>query len=213
MALTTVAYRLVNPVPFFASIVSAHPPATSFRLLIEMATPILILPLFAYYPTLHATAYAFFFSALIVTIYTDYTRMLISRFVTLFAIPVVYLASIFNLLPISLLQSIIGSVGGFVILFSIAKVFSLLRGKDGLGQGDIDLIAFIGACTGLIGVWLTLLIGSITGSCWGAAQIIWNKNQTYLSINNIALPFGPFLAFGAICTVYLLPHLSCYIAL
>lgn len=70
--------------------------------------------------------------------------------------------------------------------------------KDGLGDGDIDLIAMIGAFTGPIGCWMSLLVGSVLGIC--AAIILYVSNS--MSTDK-RIPFGPFLAFGALIWVIL----------
>lgn len=66
-------------------------------------------------------------------------------------------------------------------------------GKQGIGQGDLDLLAFIGSFIGPFGCWITLLIGSIAGSLVGIV---------YLTIGGASretrIPFGPFLALGAV---------------
>jgi len=147
-------------------------------------------------------AYFIFISALLVVIRTDLQTMLISRFTTLFLIPVPIILSLvrFNnypLLPITITQSINGIFWGYSILFLINKITWLIAKKDGLGQGDIDLLAMIGAFSGIYGVWLSLMIGSILGSIIGITLIYSGKSKLQTK-----LPFGPFLAIGAI--VYIL---------
>lgn len=122
--------------------------------------------------------------------------MLISRFVTLYCIPIVFLLSILNALPLTLFASITGALSGFALLYAIAFSFKFFTKKDGLGQGDIDLIAFIGASIGFLGWWTTLLIGSLTASLYGILVMIATRK-----IASVKLPFGPFLIFGAIVYV------------
>jgi len=65
-----------------------------------------------------------------------------------------------------------------------------------MGQGDLELLAFIGAFTGIMGSWMSLFIGSLLGSIIGIILVIANKLKVSTKI-----PFGPFLAFGAIIYV------------
>lgn len=140
--------------------------------------------------------YFFFFSALIVTIRSDFETMLISRFATLFLIPISLLLCYANLLPLEVYDSIIGILFGYLLLALIRSIFFMLTGKEGMGQGDLDLLAFIGSCAGIMGCWAALLVGSIAGSIFGISYSLITNNKQSLKI-----PFGPFLAFGAIAYI------------
>lgn len=137
--------------------------------------------------------YALFFSALIITVRTDYETMLISRFVTIFLIPLVFLYTITPYAPVSTAESVVGALFGYGLLYIIAKSFLLLTKKEGLGDGDGELLAFIGSVLGLTGCWFTLFISSITGSIIGLIYLAVAQTDADLKI-----PFGPFLACGAI---------------
>ncbi len=141
-------------------------------------------------------SYFFFFSALIVTVFTDATTLLISRYVTLYTMPVGWLASNMGLLPITPLESIGGSLIGLLILVAVRFISKKFLGKDGLGQGDIDLLCFIGAFTGPSGCWITLMTASLLGSILGIFYFILARGK-----RDILLPFGMFLGMGAILYV------------
>ena len=85
--------------------------------------------------------YGLFFSSLIVTIRTDFEKMLISRYMTWGMMPVACVLSIFKLLPITLLQSIIGAIAGFGMLWLTGTIFHAVRKTNGIGEGDLDLLA------------------------------------------------------------------------
>ena len=163
---------------------------------IEIITLIVMLALFNTIDSHYWFAYFVFFSALIVTIRSDLESMLISRFVTIFLIPAGFLFATLGILPISLSQSICGSIFGYMVLFGAAKLFSWLTSKQGMGQGDLELLAFIGAFIGPWGCWITLMLGSTIGALLGIVYITFSKQK-----NSIKIPFGPFLAFGAIIFV------------
>lgn len=164
---------------------------------IEALTVVLMLALFEYIDSAYWVAYFIFFSALIVTIRTDLQEMLISRWVTLYAIPVGWLLAFLGYLPITLTQSILGSIAGYGILLLISVAFAKIKGKEGMGQGDLELLAFIGAFVGLWGCWITLMIASTVGAFIGIVYLLYHRKK-----ESIALPFGPFLAVGAMLFVF-----------
>jgi len=141
-------------------------------------------------------AYFVFFSALLITIRTDIETMLISRYVTVFLIPLGMLFAAFGFLPINLMSSILGFILGYGSLWAASKMFYLLTGKEGIGQGDLELLAFIGSFIGAAGCWVALFLGAIIGSIIGVIYLTMSgKNK------EVRIPFGPFLAFGAILYV------------
>lgn len=165
-------------------------------LFIELISLIIFSLLFYKFSLPYLISYFLFFSALIITIRTDIETMLISRYVTLFLIPTAFMLCLFNLLPISITQSIAGCIFAYFLLTIVSKTFTFFTKKNGMGQGDIDLLAFIGSFTGIYGAWITLLIGSILGSIFGIGLLLLNKLNRSKKI-----PFGPFLASAAILYV------------
>jgi len=163
---------------------------------IEILTAIVMVALFMRVPLLYTPAYFLFFSALIVTIRTDIETFLISRFASLFLIPIGISLSLFNVLPISVLDSIIGTVVGYLFPYIFSKIFQWITDREGIGYGDFELLAFIGSFTGLAGCWMSLVIGSVIGSLYGISQFIMGRADRATKI-----PFGPFLAIGAIIFV------------
>ena len=138
------------------------------------------------------------FSALIVTIRTDLDSLLISRWVTTALIPVGFLFSFTDCLPIYPLNSLLGAAAGYLILWLIGTLFYAITQKEGIGHGDFDLLALVGSFTGLMGVWATLLLGSILGSVIGTAYLLITGTMR----RNAKLPFGLFLALGAMLYFY-----------
>lgn len=163
------------------------------------ASLVFLLPAFLYVPPVYIFPYVLFISALIVTINTDIEHMLISRYVTLFLIPLAFIFSYYNFLPISLVTSLMGAVSAYGFLFIISYIYLKITGLHGLGLGDIELLAFIGAWLGIRGWWFALCSGACVGSIIGLALAFFLKT----SLRTTKLPFGPFLACGAIAYVYL----------
>ena len=169
---------------------------------IELFTAVVMSPLLTQIPPPYFYAYFIFFSALIVTIRSDLHSMLISRYASLFLVPLGIALSAYGLLPITMVESILGAIGGFISLYMVSKLFYYFTQQEGMGQGDIDLLAFIGSFTGMYGCWISLLIGSLVGSVIGLCYMALTNQNRYIKI-----PFGPFLAIGAICFVLYKPYL------
>jgi leader peptidase (prepilin peptidase)/N-methyltransferase len=89
--------------------------------------------------------------------------------------------------------SLMGLVMGSGLLLFVAKTYELLRGREGLGMGDVKYMALIGAIVGWQGVLIVLGLASVLGSLVGIGLGMSKKEGLQL-----ALPFGPFLAFAAI---------------
>jgi leader peptidase (prepilin peptidase)/N-methyltransferase len=97
------------------------------------------------------------------------------------------------------LKGFILDVGlGPFLLFSIRTLYQILRKQEGLGLGDVKLMAGIGAFLGAGGALRTILYGSFLGSVVGIALILRKKADL-----RTALPFGPYLILGAQCDLFL----------
>ena len=148
---------------------------------IELLTTAALGALYLTVPTHYFVSYFIFFSALIVTIRSDLESMLISRFATLFLVPLGFTLSLTNQLPITVTDSLLGCVVGYFFLYITAKIFYWITGVEGMGQGDLELLAFIGSFTGLVGCWFSLMLGSIIGSMVGISYIVATKSsQSFL---------------------------------
>lgn len=152
--------------------------------------------LLIFVPLHYFFAYFIFFSALIVTIRSDFEMMLISRFVTIFLVPLGLVFAAFGLLPISLMMSMLGAMLGYGFLAFVAWLTHMIMGKEGIGQGDLELLCFIGAFIGPFGCWVSLLFGSLIGSFIGIIYLGSSMKR------DTKIPFGPFLAAGAIFYVF-----------
>ncbi len=90
----------------------------------------------------------------------------------------------------------LGVLVGGGSLWLVAWLYERMTGREGMGGGDIKLLAMIGAFLGWQGVLLSLFLGSVVGSVIGVGIMIARGADTRL-----ALPFGPFLAIGALTTL------------
>ena len=97
----------------------------------------------------------------------------------------------------SYLSAVYGILLGGGILFAIAFIYQLVTKREGMGGGDIKLLAMIGAFCGIQGVVFSLMTGSLLGVLVGLPlMLIKGEDARY------AIPFGPFLSFGALIYVF-----------
>ncbi len=96
------------------------------------------------------------------------------------------------------LDSLLGIVVGGGALYLVAVVYEKIKKQEGLGGGDVKLIAMLGAFFGWRASILILLMSSLMGSVVGLALIIaLRKSMKY------AIPFGPFLATAGVVYLFL----------
>jgi leader peptidase (prepilin peptidase)/N-methyltransferase len=145
--------------------------------------------------------YFIFFAALLVIIFIDLDTWTIPDVITLPGM-VVGLAASFLLTRITLWQSFIGLLVGGGALALVAMGYQLLRKREGMGGGDIKLLAMIGAFLGPLGVLYTLFVSSLLGSLAGIALMFRDRSG-----GGTRIPFGPFLALGAMTYVFWGPTL------
>jgi len=97
---------------------------------------------------------------------------------------------------IALTGSILGAIVGGGLLWGVAEAYLRLRGIEGMGFGDVKMMAMVGAFLGAPLALLTIMLGSLLGSIIGLLFIRFaNKTREY------ELPFGTFLSFAAIIAV------------
>lgn len=95
---------------------------------------------------------------------------------------------------LSLGEGLIGGLGPAIALWGIGEIYYRLRGREGLGFGDVKMIAMVGAFYGLQGALLTLILGSMAGSVFGLLYIAVTKKDS----RTYELPFGSFLGIAAL---------------
>ncbi len=144
-------------------------------------------------------AYFLLTTALIITIRTDSEFMLIPRICSLYLVPVGIALAAFQYMPISWPESICGALMGYITLAAIAYLYKKKTGVTGMGDGDPELLAAIGSFVGVTGVWYTLLIASLSASLYAFILIALHKAGS-----DTKIPFGPFLAVGALATIVLI---------
>lgn len=146
-------------------------------------------------PTLQFLALFLFVCALVTITFIDLEHQIIPDSISLPGIIVGLLFSFFLPNP-GWLSSIIGIAVGGGSLLLVACAYHALTGNEGMGGGDIKLLAMMGAFCGWKAVPFIIFVSSLTGSVIGVTLMLVRKKDSKL-----AIPFGPFLALGAV--VYL----------
>lgn len=147
-------------------------------------------------PTPAFLVHYLFLVCLVVITFIDLDHRIIPDVISLPGIPVFAAAAVF-LLHHPWRHAATGILLGGGSLWAVAWAYQFLTGKEGMGGGDIKLLAMIGALIGWQGVVFTILAASVTGSVTGIAVM----RRTGGSLK-LALPFGPFLALGAAAYVF-----------
>lgn len=159
--------------------------------LVEAVTALLFVAVAAVTPVgLLLVARLLFVSALIVLFAIDLEHQILPNAITLPGIVVGFTFALVG--PPGWRASLIGIVVGGGALYAVAAGYYLLRKEEGLGMGDVKMLAMIGAFLGWQHVLLTLVLASFSGAIVGVALIAVQKGTM-----KYALPFGTFLAVGA----------------
>ena len=146
-------------------------------------------------PTLAFAGYFAFAAALVVITFIDLDHQIIPDVISLPGIAVGLAFSLVSPL-VTPFDAALGVLAGGGTLLAVAWLYKTFRGQEGMGGGDIKLLAMIGAFLGWQSIFVTLFVGSVIGSIIGVVVMLYEGADTKL-----AIPFGPFLAGGAL--VYL----------
>jgi leader peptidase (prepilin peptidase)/N-methyltransferase len=124
----------------------------------------------------------------------------------------------------SLINSAAGAILGWAIIFGIALLYEAIRNAEGMGGGDVKLMALIGAFLGMKLALLVLLLAAFFGSVFGGLLVLWvwvkrvrrRRNPTEkpafgrsrawqsarLIPRHFPIPFGVFLGAAALFSAF-----------
>ena len=145
--------------------------------------------------------YFIFVASLLVIIFIDIHHQIIPDTISLPGIVIGGCGSFFCSY-LTWQESIIGILAGGGALYLIAFCYFAVTRRDGMGGGDIKLLAMIGAFLGWPSLLYVVFFSSLTGSIVGIATMIRKKESTQLKV-----PFGPFLSLGALSYLFLKPQI------
>jgi len=137
-----------------------------------------------------------FLCGLIVVSFIDLDHHIIPNVITLPGIPLGFLAGLLVGEP-PILDRLIGSLAGAGFLYLVLFYGGVLYGQEAMGEGDLNLIALVGAFLGWKAVAITILVGCLVGSIVGLGLIalgVVGRRQH--------IPFGPFLSVGAVVALF-----------
>lgn len=164
---------------------------------VEALTALISLSLFLKYgPSLQYLIAFLFASALIVITFIDLEHQIIPDVISLPGIPLFAIAAVL-VMDITVVESLIGVLIGGGVLFAIAFGYELITKREGMGGGDIKLLAMIGGFFGWKSLIFILLVSSFVGAIIGISVILF-KGQDM----KYAIPFGPFLSIAAVAYIF-----------
>ncbi len=165
--------------------------------LVEALNGTLTLLLFIKYgPTLPFLAMFVFCSSLVVITFIDLDHQIIPDCISLPGIVVGFLFAL-GLPWGGWFNSLTGILLGGGSLLLVATGYEKITGKEGMGGGDIKLLAMMGAFLGWRSVPFIIFAASLVGSVIGISAMVIKKSD-----GKLAIPFGPFLAFGAMLYIF-----------
>ena len=171
---------------------SCGAPISSVYPLVELVTPALFVMQYwqlGWQPLLLVRLV--FSCAMVVLFVVDLQHRILPNAITVSGVGVGLALSIF--MEPGWRDAVIGVVVGGGVLFGVAEVYYRLRGEEGLGMGDVKMLAMIGAFLGWRLMFVALFLGSILGSIVGIGML-----GLGLADSKYALPLGTFLAIGAV---------------
>ncbi len=161
--------------------------------LVELMTALLAAALvYKFQLSIAAAGYFLFSAALLVIIFIDIHHQIIPDVISL---PGIVLGVLFSLVSdtVSWQSSLLGLLAGGGVLYAVASFYFLLRKIDGMGGGDIKLLAMIGAWLGWQSLPFVIFASSFSGSIVGLIAMLYQKKG-----GQTRIPFGPFLSLSAL---------------
>lgn len=151
---------------------------------------------FEYGPSLHGLITFAFLCALIVISVIDLDHQIIPNIISVPGIGIGFVAALLVGQP-SWEASLAGLLLGGGLLWLVSESYYRVTGREGMGFGDVKLLAMIGAFLGWQAIPITILLASLTGTFIGVGVMIARGSDARTPI-----PFGPFLAAGAVCALF-----------
>jgi leader peptidase (prepilin peptidase)/N-methyltransferase len=225
-------------------------PISAMYPLVELATGLLFVGSYLQFGITQATVkWLFFICLIIILTVTDLRVRLLPDVITWpgFAAGVVLSAFVppndgvafllclrlFHQLPpervLGVLEALLGAAFGSLLLWGAAALYKLVRGREGMGLGDVKMMAMVGAFLGVRNAFITILLGTLLGSVLGVAVIaimyaggtgrrlaeranrrgLGSANQIrWLIASRYHLPLGTFLGIAALIVLFVFSSFS-----
>lgn len=180
-------------------------PISSRYPLIEALIAILFVSSFLKFGIEPQLAHAVIFACSMVLLAAiDLEHFLLPDRITLPGILVGLLLQLWHPMP-GFLDAVIGTLVGAGTLILVINYWYWLRGEEGMGIGDVNMLAMIGAFLGWQGVLTTLVLATTSGAVFGIGMLLFGRMGM-----RSRLPFGLFLALGGLLTLFLGDWLIAY---
>ena len=137
-----------------------------------------------------------FVSALIVITFIDIDHQIIPDIISLPGIPICFLMAVF-IMGLSFKDALLGLLIGGGSLYLVAVLYELATKREGMGGGDIKLLALMGAFLGWQSLLFILLVSSLVGAAVGISVMLAKGGDM-----KYAVPFGPFLSLAAVAYLF-----------
>jgi prepilin signal peptidase PulO-like enzyme (type II secretory pathway) len=157
-----------------------------------------------YYPLLNWFFKSYFFCVLTCHFFIDLKHRLLLDKLNL-ALFVLVLP--FSLIFYAPMHWLMGAVIGFAAPYGVSWAFYKLKGKIGLGGGDIKLWTVLGLFLGPFGIMENIFLSCLLGSIVGVGLIAFKKYD-----RDLGIPFGPFIIIVSLLQLYF-PHLPKWLGL
>ncbi len=165
--------------------------------LVELSSGLLaVLCLLKWGLSFTALVFFVFFSLLMILSLIDWDTFTLPDSLNLGGLALGLLSSLFRE-DFGLLSSLMGALFGGGLFLALYLYYVKLRKTEGLGFGDVKLMAFIGSVVGIKGVLLSVFLGAFLGLAYALPLIIKNRSMQF------AIPFGPFLSLGCFVGIML----------
>jgi leader peptidase (prepilin peptidase)/N-methyltransferase len=197
---------------------------------VELLTALLFWTCYdAFGPTTEALKWAIFSALMVVLVFTDIRERILPDVVNYSGFAAGLLLSLvtksadgsalwlsnrmFDFPPpvpaLSLADALLGAALGSGLLWLVAEAYFRLRGREGMGFGDVKMMLMAGAFLGLKRTLLTILVGSVLGSVLGLAFMVARRKES-----DYELPFGSFLGMAAVLVMFFgTPVVNWYLSL
>ncbi len=154
-------------------------------------------------PTAATAVYCVALALLVAAAFIDLDTTLLPDDLTLPLIGLGLFAAWMRWIPVSLPDAALGALFGYFSLWAVAFSYKLLRGVQGMAEGDFKLLAGLGALLGWQALPSIILLSSAVGAVVGIFLIVARGHG-----RNVPIPFGPYLAGGGVAALFFGAQLS-----
>ena len=141
-----------------------------------------------------------FLISMLILFYTDLKTYILPNEINYSMAFLGILISFIDLNPfnITIVDSLVGGIAGFLLLFITSKLYLYFRKKEGMGMGDVKMLSMIGFWMGLESVLAVVILSSFSGALIGILLVTTGKIKP-----DKYIPYGSFISISAIAVAIL----------